>query len=115
MTIEMTEELMIERIQKRMLKEEKISRNAMYDFKRRVDRSPMIKLLVSMLVDSENQRLHKQSTMSELHNEIKHLNKCLSSTAARRQVLKDDIEQLKRKLNDKEYISNVCNYYKRHK
>ncbi len=113
MTIEMTEELMIERIKKRMANDRTISVNTVYDFKRKLDRSPVTKLLVKMLIDSENQRLHKQNNMSKLHDEIKELKKSLQGVKDRRQILKDEIEQYKAKLNDREYISRICNYYKK--
>jgi hypothetical protein len=113
MTIEMTKELMIERIKKRMAKDKNISINVIYDFKRKLDRNPLTKLLVDMLIESENQRLHKQSKITELQEEIKYLNTCLRATLPRRQIMKDEMEQYKSQLNDRDYISNICNYYKK--
>tara|TARA_R110000737_G_C14382185_1_gene450734 strand:- start:284 stop:661 length:378 start_codon:yes stop_codon:yes gene_type:complete len=76
MTIDMDKEKVIDKIKRRMEKCKNITLNQFYDFKRRLDRNPIMTLLVNMLIDSENKRLHQQTLVSEYHDDIKHLDMC---------------------------------------
>ena len=96
MTIDMDKETMIDKIKKKMAECKNITINQIYDFRRRLDRSPIMTLLVDMLIDSEIKRLHQQSLVSNYHAENKHLNMCIRGKIQEIQIKDDEINRLQK-------------------
>ena len=68
----------IPKIKRSMKKDKKITQDQIYDYNRRVERSPVLRVHVELLQQAENQRKRDRDELRELRDEVKELNKHLS-------------------------------------
>ena len=73
----------ITKIKRRMKKDDKISKDQIWDYNRRVERSPILRVHLELLQQAENQRIRDRDELRELRAELKDYKTHLSSWHSR--------------------------------
>ena len=61
----------ITKIKRRMEKDDNVSKDQIYDYNRRVERSPVLRIHLELLQQAENQRIRDRDELNELRAELK--------------------------------------------
>ena len=83
----------IPKIKRSMKKDKKITQDQIYDYNRRVERSPVLRVHVELLQQAENQRIRDKDKLKELRAELEDYKQGLS-------VWKSNYEYSKKRLID---------------
>ena len=85
----------IKKIKRRMKKDDKISKDQIWDYNRRVERSPILRVHLELLQQAENQRIRDRDELRELRAELKDYKTHLSSWHSRYKEEKKEKEKYK--------------------